>query len=340
MVSSERARPFPSTLASRPPSRLPRCVAPALSRDEDGRALAQAVRLLDAGVALLVQGETGTGKEVFARAAHAASARAAKPFVAINCTALPESLIEAELFGYEAGAFTGARRAGARGLLREADGGLVFLDEIGDMPLTLQPRLLRALQEREVLPVGAVRAVSIDVSLICATHHDLAGMVARGAFRADLYFRIAPYTMELPTVRSLGDRHAMVRRVWAGLEPQTRGVTLSCACEAALAACSWPGNFRQIAGTLRAMLALAEVGEELGLDALPPNLHRSPQPAAEAELPTAPGEGRLDQLARSAMREALQASGGNVSAAARRLGISRSTLYRRCLTHDRVGDPS
>jgi transcriptional regulator of acetoin/glycerol metabolism len=299
--------------------------------DTHGQArLARAVRLLDAGVPLLVQGETGTGKEVFARAAHAASARATKPFVAINCTALPESLIEAELFGYEAGAFTGARRAGAKGLLREADGGLLFLDEIGDMPLALQPRLLRALQEREVVPVGAVHATPIDVTLICATHRDLAKLVEDGAFRADLYFRIASYTVDLPTLRTLQDRAALVRTMWASLEPDQNRVTLSPECAAALATYAWPGNFRQLVGSLRAMLALAEPGEDLGLDALPSNL-RGPR-AADVNGQAEEDPARFDAIARDAMRNALRASNGNVSEAARRLGISRSTLYRRCLS--------
>jgi transcriptional regulator of acetoin/glycerol metabolism len=317
--------------------------------DGSGQArLARATRLLDAGVPVLVQGETGTGKEVFARAAHAASARSAKPFVAINCTALPESLIEAELFGYEPGAFTGARRGGAKGLLREADGGLLFLDEIGDMPLGLQPRLLRALQEREVLPVGGVKAVPIDVMVICATHRDLSRLVADGSFRADLYYRIASYTVELPTLRSLGSRATLIRSVWEGLAPDARGVTLSAPCEAALAAYSWPGNYRQLAGSLKAMLALAEDGECLGLDALPANMRGDPLPAlvarparttpGAADVPrgkprTAGGSaGQLGSIEREAMREALHASGGNVAQAARRLGISRSTLYRRYLS--------
>jgi transcriptional regulator of acetoin/glycerol metabolism len=261
---------------------------------------------------------------------------------------LPESLIEAELFGYEPGAFTGARRGGAKGLLREADGGLLFLDEIGDMPLGLQPRLLRALQEREVLPVGGVKAVPIDVMVICATHRDLSRLVADGSFRADLYYRIASYTVELPTLRSLGSRATLIRSVWEGLAPDARGVTLSAPCEAALAAYSWPGNYRQLAGSLKAMLALAEDGECLGLDALPANMRGDPLPAlvarparttpGAADVPrgkprTAGGSaGQLGSIEREAMREALHASGGNVAQAARRLGISRSTLYRRYLS--------
>ncbi|WP_246725244.1 sigma-54-dependent Fis family transcriptional regulator [Beijerinckia sp. L45] len=328
----DRARPHlpPAKHKDEPKPQQPN--GPAHFFDKNGQArLSRAVRLLDAGVPLLVQGETGTGKEVFARAAHAASARASKAFVAINCTALPESLIEAELFGYEAGAFTGARRAGAKGLLREADGGLLFLDEIGDMPLALQPRLLRALQEREVVPVGAVQATPIDVTLICATHRDLAKLVEDGAFRADLYFRIASYTVDLPTLRSFDDRAALLHRMWASLEPERRRITLSPDCAAALATYTWPGNFRQLVGSLRAMLALAEPDEELGLDALPSNL-RAPRAAEVNGRAEHDDPARFDSIARDAMRNAVRASKGNVSEAARRLGISRSTLYRRCLS--------
>ncbi|WP_375409639.1 sigma-54-dependent Fis family transcriptional regulator [uncultured Methylobacterium sp.] len=292
--------------------------------EETRRDLDRTVRLIDAGVSVLVQGETGTGKEVFARAAHARSRRGSRPFVAVNCAALPESLIEAELFGYEAGAFTGARKAGAKGLLREAEGGLLFLDEIGDMPLTLQSRLLRVLQEREVVPVGASRPVPLDVALICATHRALPELVERQAFRADLYFRIATYTVALPPLRVLDDRLALVRTIWRSLAGSE--VTLSPDCEAALSACEWPGNFRQLVGTLRALRALAEPGETVTVDALPADLKAARRTAPQ------PGTGHLDAIARDAMLAALAASGGNVSQAAHRLGISRSTLYRRCLS--------
>lgn len=303
-----------------PTSRSPEIVL----SEETRRDLDRTVRLINAGVSVLVQGETGTGKEVFARAAHARSRRGSRPFVAVNCAALPESLIEAELFGYEAGAFTGARKAGAKGLLREAEGGLLFLDEIGDMPLALQSRLLRVLQEREVVPVGASRPVPLDVALICATHRALPDLVERQAFRPDLYFRIATYTVALPPLRALDDRLALVRTIWQSLAG--REVTLSGDCEAALAICEWPGNFRQLVGTLQALRALAEPGETLTVDALPADLKAVRRPAPQ------PSAGHLDAIARDAMLAALAASGGNVSQAARRLGISRSTLYRRCLS--------
>jgi transcriptional regulator of acetoin/glycerol metabolism len=298
------------------------------------RLLARAVRLIDAGIPVVVEGETGTGKEVFSRAAHAACARAQKPFVAVNCAALPETLIEAELFGYEPGAFTGAARHGAKGLLRQAEGGLLFLDEIGDMPLSLQSRLLRALQEREVLPVGGTRPVQVDFALICATHRDLSRMVDEGAFRADLYYRIAPYRVRLPALRERPDRLALVQGLWARTDGPARHVHLSPACEAALAEADWPGNLRQLASCLRALAALAEPGEVLGPEDLPEGV--APRPASPAPR-RPPAAGPLDAIARDAMRAALAAHGGNVSRAARSLGISRSTLYRRCLTERAEG---
>ncbi|AWB21462.1 sigma-54-dependent Fis family transcriptional regulator [Methylobacterium currus] len=299
--------------------------------------LARAVRLIDADIPVVVEGETGTGKEVFARAAHAACGRSQKPFVAVNCAALPETLIEAELFGYEPGAFTGAARHGAKGLLRQAEGGLLFLDEIGDMPLSLQSRLLRALQEREVLPVGGTRPVPVDFALVCATHRDLSRMVEEGAFRADLYYRIAPYRVRLPALRERPDRLALVRALWARTDGPSRRVHLSPPCEAALAEAEWPGNLRQLAACLKALAALAETGESLGPEDLPEGVAgRRIAPRPDPTPRPASATGRLDTLAHEAMRAALAEHGGNVSRAARSLGISRSTLYRRCLT-ERAG---
>ncbi|WP_341991153.1 sigma-54-dependent Fis family transcriptional regulator [Azorhizobium sp. AG788] len=294
-------------------------------------ALARAVRLLEANVPVLVQGETGTGKDMFARALHGRSTRAGQPFIAINCASLPESLIEAELFGYEEGAFTGARRQGQKGLLRQADGGVLFLDEIGDMPLGLQARLLRVLQDRAVSPLGSGRPVPVDFALVCATHRALGDLVAAGQFRQDLYFRIAPYVIDLPALRTLPDRRDLVRTIWSRLGGAGLNVALSPGVEDLLADHDWPGNFRQLSGLLRAMLALAEPGQTLDASALPSEfLREKPEAAA---LPTVPptGEGALSDVTREAMRAALEACGGNVSRAARRLGIDRSTLYRRVL---------
>ncbi|NLH82342.1 MAG: sigma 54-interacting transcriptional regulator, partial [Phyllobacteriaceae bacterium] len=310
---------------------------------DDGRrrALTRTTRLLDAEVPVLIQGETGTGKEVFARALHAASRRADRPFVAVNCAALPEGLIEAELFGYEEGAFTGARRKGSKGLMREAEGGVLFLDEIGDMPVALQARLLRALEQREVTPLGGGRAVPVDFALICATHMGLVEAVERRAFRQDLYFRIAQYTVELEPLRAHPDLGRVVERLWSDHAAGT-GARLAPATLERLCRFDWPGNYRQLTATLRTLAILAEPGETLGVETLPADLRRAPRSALATEPPArlappvdAPSETTdLAGLTRSAMREALAASGGNVTRAAARLGVHRSTLYRRVLADD------
>nr|WP_255726303.1 sigma-54-dependent Fis family transcriptional regulator [Microvirga sp. ACRRW] len=324
----QRKRSTVSTLRSNkavPPTN----VAP-IFNSETHKALTRAVRLIDADVPVLVWGETGTGKEVFARAVHGGSARAGKPFVAVNCAAFPETLMEAELFGYQAGAFTGARTGGSKGHLREADGGVLFLDEIGDMPLALQTKLLRVLQEREVVPLGGSRAVPVDFTLICATNRNLSELVQSGGFRSDLYFRIAQYTIELQPLRSRADRRQLIDEVWKCLGAAGRNVRLEEECRERLSTYAWPGNFRQLVGCLRAMLALGEPGDRLGIDALPPDVRLAadavgPLPVKKAE----PHPATLDSMTMAAMRNALEAAEGNVSRAARRLGISRSTLYRR-----------
>ncbi|WMJ71115.1 sigma-54-dependent Fis family transcriptional regulator [Stenotrophomonas sp. 24(2023)] len=283
--------------------------------------LERAGRVLQAGLPVLLQGETGTGKEVFARELHARSTRAGRPFVAVNCAALPEGLIESELFGYEEGAFTGARRQGSPGLLRQADGGVLFLDEIGDMPLALQPRLLRVLQERELSPLGGGRPVKLDFALVCASHCDLPQAVAAGRFRADLYYRIADHVVDLPPLRLHPDRAALVDALW---QQVGQGHVLPADTRAVLAACLWPGNLRQLSACLRTLVALAEPGQRLGPALLPLQVRQSPALPAQAVA-----SGVLDDITEAAMRQALAASDGNVTAAARRLGISRSTLYRR-----------
>lgn len=289
-------------------------------------ALKRAVRLLDGDVPILIQGETGAGKEMFARALHAQSSRAQKPFVAVNCAALPEGLIEAELFGYEHGAFTGARRSGSKGVLREADGGVLFLDEIGDMPIGLQARLLRVVQDRAVTPLGGGKPTAIDIRLVCATHRDLTALAASETFRADLYFRLAQFTFALPPLRQLADRPGVIRAVWERLPREGR--ELGPATLAALSAHDWPGNHRELAGVLKALIALSDPGETVGPELLPASVGRLTW-VESAPLPE--GEGELGAIARGAMLAALDDCGGNVAAAARKLGVSRSTLYRRAL---------
>ena len=288
----------------------------------------KARRVADKGIALLIQGESGVGKELFARAVHESSQRRDRPFIAINCAAIPEHLIEAELFGYTAGAFSGARKEGSAGRLREADGGTLFLDEIGDMPLALQTRLLRVLQERSVTPVGASAAVPVDFALACATHCQLPQAVEQGRFRQDLYYRINGLTVQLPALRDRTDFLAITQRLLAQEGGQTPP-RIAPGLLARLAAHPWPGNLRQYASVLRTACALLPEDEEtLDWPHLPDDIVQALQSAPEPTLP-APAAMSLRQLSRTAIDQALQTAHGNVSQAARQLGISRQTLYRR-----------
>lgn len=271
-------------------------------------------RLLEADIPVLVLGETGAGKERFVQALHAASSRAAAPLVAVNCAAIPEGLIESELFGYEEGAFTGARRQGARGRLREADGGVLFLDEIGDMPMSLQARLLRVLQERLVVPLGGGGGQEVDIRIVAATHRDLGDEVAAGRFRADLYYRLCHYPLTLPPLRERGDVAQIAANLLLQHGSAGRGITLSPALADFIRRYPWPGNLRQLDNLLRTLLALVDDGTVLTPDHLPATL-RAAQPAQRQTANT--------------LHSLLQQHGGNASAAARALGISRSTFYRR-----------
>ena len=207
-------------------------------------------RVLGKPIALLIQGESGVGKELFARAAHDSGPRRGKPFVAINCAAVPENLIEAELFGYAPGAFTGARRDGSPGRLREAQGGTLFLDEVGDMPLAMQARLLRVLQERQVCPLGGGQSVAVDFFLICATHCKLREATELGRFRSDLYYRINGLTVQLPPLRERSDFAVLSQRLLCDLNPQRR-IHVAPELLVRLSAYTWPGNLRQYANALR-----------------------------------------------------------------------------------------
>ncbi|WP_261174517.1 sigma-54-dependent Fis family transcriptional regulator [Chromobacterium amazonense] len=314
--ASARLRPPAAHHRAAPSSAAaPAHSAPAL----DGLAeslFATALKLLEADIPVLILGETGTGKDRLARALHNGGSRRGAPFVAVNCAAIPEGLIEAELFGYQSGAFTGASRQGSKGRLREADGGVLFLDEIGDMPLSLQARLLRVLQEREVTPLGGGPAQRLDIRLICATHRDLRARVAEGAFRADLYYRLCHYPLTLPPLRERGDVAAIAQSMLDGMGAARRGIALSPALAQAIRGYRWPGNLRELANLLATLLALADDGATLSLEHLPAALRADMASAGHA-------------VADSALEQVLRRCGGNASAAARALGISRSTLYRR-----------
>ncbi len=292
------------------------------------RELERATRILAADLPVLLFGETGTGKEVFARELHKRFCPDA-PFVAVNCAGLPESLIESELFGYEEGAFTGARRRGSKGLLRAADGGILFLDEIGDMPLPLQARLLRVLQEREVVPLGASKPVKVDFALISATHCDLERAVEESRFRSDLYFRISQHAISLPALREQSNRQDLIRRIWNNHSHGHR-IELSDQAFDALTAFEWPGNLRQLVGSLRTLIALVGPGNRVQIDDLPIAIRKTlPAQTPAAEQSNAGDSSTLAGITEQAIQAALEATDGNVSVAARRLGISRSTLYRR-----------
>lgn len=297
----------------------------------------QAAAMLDADIPVLLQGETGVGKEVFARAMHQFSRWRSGPFVAVNCAALPAGLIESELFGYETGAFTGARKQGSAGLLRQAQGGVLLLDEIGDMPLELQSRLLRVLQERTVAPLGGGKSVAVSFGLVCATHCSLNDLVSRKHFRADLYYRIAHHCVTLPALREQRERGALISELWQQLGAEST-LALPAPVLGALSRYSWPGNYRQLLGVLRRLRVLIVTRSDasgLTLADLPVECRTSAEEGIGAvpvpETCASTSSTTLTALQENSMRSALQASGGNVSATARRLGISRSTLYRRIL---------
>jgi transcriptional regulator with PAS, ATPase and Fis domain len=291
--------------------------------------LQRARKLAPSAIPLLVQGESGAGKEVLARAMHGCGPRRGQAFVAVNCAALPEALIEAELFGYERGAFTGAAREGATGRIREAHGGTLFLDEIGDMPLAMQTRLLRVLQDRQVTPLGGGKPVAVDFWLICATHRDLRAQIEAGRFREDLFYRLNGFTLKVPALRARSDLEALLAQQLRALLPG-RDLEVEATLLAALRAYAWPGNLRQLASVLRTACALLDAHEGvIGWQHLCEDFAEQLRPPSVTAGATAPEPEDLRSISRGAIQRALAESGGNVSEAARRLGISRNTLYRR-----------
>ena len=298
-------------------------------------------RVLGRDITVLIQGETGTGKEWFAKAMHEDSPRRNGPFVAVNCAAIPEGLIESELFGYDEGAFTGARRKGAPGKILQADGGTLFLDEIGDMPLSLQARLLRVLQERMITPLGSTRACPVDVALVCATHRKLRELMAQGLFREDLYYRLNGLVVTLPPLRERTDLPELVRRL---VEAETRRgerVEISAEVMDLFRRHSWPGNLRQLHNLLRTALAMVDDDRSIARYHLPDDFLEEfgeigpvtaipLQPVSSQSAPPAQSApGSLDDLEATAIQRAVEFHRGNISAAARELGISRNTLYRK-----------
>ena len=285
---------------------------------------------------VLITGESGTGKELLAQGIHNASRRRDRPFVAINCGALAESLLESELFGYEEGAFTGSRRGGKPGLFEAAHTGTVFLDEIGDMPPLLQTRLLRVLQEREVLRLGGVEPTPIDVRVIAATHRDLKAEIVAGTFRDDLYYRIQVLRIRVPPLR---ERPSDIRAIAFRLaERLARRMNASSSVDGIVAALMprlqayhWPGNVRELQSILERALLLGPFPDDQSVDDVPlirellPELFESPPPAERpADLRHV---GKAIEIAH--VRKIVEECGGNLGEAAKRLGVSRSTVWRR-----------
>ncbi|WP_095054602.1 sigma-54-dependent Fis family transcriptional regulator [Pseudomonas sp. Irchel s3b2] len=288
----------------------------------------KALRVFERDVPLLINGETGSGKEAFAKAVHQASQRAEKTFVALNCAAIPESLIESELFGYRGGSFTGARKEGMRGKLQQADGGTLFLDEIGDMPLSMQTRLLRVLEDRQVVPIGG-EPESVNVRIISATHRNLHERVQDGSFREDLYYRLNGLEVALPALRERADKSQLLDFLLAE-EAGGETVLIDGPARQALLDFAWPGNVRQLRNVLRTLAALCD-GGRIGLEDLPAMIRQArPIPASAVEEPS---EYPLDDAERLALLTVLEQQRWHMTHTAEQLGVSRNTLYRKLRKH-------
>ena len=314
------------------------------SGDPQVDAVVQKVRrIIDRDIALLILGETGTGKELLARAVHQDSSRAKQAFVVVNCASIDETQIEAELFGCEDGAFTGARRKGSPGRIVQANGGTLFLDEIGAMPLAVQARLLRALQERSVTPLGSQRSIPIDIALIAATHRNLREMIQQQLFREDLYYRINGLALRLPPLRERTDLPALTHRILQ-TECPNGAPEISPPVMGLFQRCTWPGNIRQLANVLRTAAVMAG-GEALITEAhlsddFIDDAGRGAATAAPAMAPAATRaasgpplrngrEATLEETELELVRSTLAATQGNISEASKRLGVSRNTIYRK-----------
>ncbi len=285
-------------------------------------------KVIGRDIPILIMGETGTGKELLAQAIHNDSPRAGNPFVAVNCASIPETLIESELFGYEDGAFTGARKKGSIGKILQANGGSLFLDEIGDMPLGLQARLLRVLQERMVTPLGSTKSIPVNVAVICATNRNLRDQIAKSAFREDLYYRLNGLVVKLPPLRERTDLEIVIQKMLA-VESNGEHYTVSPDIMQMFKQHSWPGNFRQLTNLLRTAIVMAGDEREIRREHMPDDFLDDVGEAHCSAAPAAPGRARLADAEVSLIRSTLAAHDGNVSAAAKTLGVSRNTIYRK-----------
>ncbi|KPB75677.1 sigma-54-dependent Fis family transcriptional regulator [Pseudomonas cannabina] len=292
------------------------------------KAVLQARRLLEKDIPLLIHGETGVGKEVFVKALHQSSSRASQPLIAVNCAAIPAELVEAELFGYERGAFTGANQKGSIGLIRKADKGTLFLDEVGDMPMPVQARLLRVLQERCVQPLGSSELYPVDIRLISATNRSLREQVQAGHFRQDLYYRVSGLSIELPPLRERTDKHALIQRIWERHRDAHQRAGFSREVLELFEHHPWPGNIRQLNSVIQVALALADE-QPISTEHLPADFLLDMSMDEECRGPLEAGPLPCRQPSTENLSHQLQAAGGNISLLAKQLGVSRNTLYKR-----------
>ncbi|WP_070886140.1 sigma-54 interaction domain-containing protein [Pseudomonas argentinensis] len=300
--------------------------SPVANHPASGRIFAQARQVAASDVKVLLQGETGVGKTLIAQYIHKRSPRAAQPFLALNCGALPENLIEAELFGYVAGAFTGAGSKGKRGLLELAHHGTVFLDEIGDLPLPLQVKLLKVIEESRFIPVGGLELKEVDVRIITATHHDLRQMVAEGRFRADLYYRLNVVPIHIPALRERPDEIQPLLDFYLAEFNARYGRELTWELEAldALTDYPWPGNIRELINLVERLVVTCS-GEAVELFDLPEEMRLSASDAGSESLPL---RKQVEQLERRLIRNAL-VQHKTTRAAAKALGLSQATLVQK-----------
>lgn len=301
--------------------------SPVADHPASGRVFAQARQVAASDVKVLLQGETGVGKTLIAQYIHKSSPRAAQPFLALNCGALPENLIEAELFGYVPGAFTGAGSKGKRGLLELAHHGTVFLDEIGDLPLALQVKLLKVIEESRFIPVGGLELKEVDVRIITATHHDLRAMVGDGRFRADLYYRLNVVPIHIPALRERREEIQPLLDFYLTEFNQRYGRQLEWGLEAldALTDYSWPGNIRELINLVERLVVTCS-GAVVELFDLPEEMRNSERDASDDSL--LPLRKQVEQLERRLIRNAL-VQHKTTREAARVLGLSQATLVQK-----------
>lgn len=294
-----------------------------------------ALRAARSNSTVLILGESGTGKELLAHALHNESARAGQPFVKVNCAAIPRDLLESELFGYESGAFSGALKGGKPGKFELANRGTIFLDEIADMSLEMQAKVLRAVQEREIQKVGGTREVKVDVRIIAATNKDLVKLTAKGEFRSDLYYRLAVIELQMPPLRERPEDIPLLVRSLMDRVCREAGIEVKALTPAAMEAMqsyAWPGNVRELVHTLERIVNIAE-HDVIDWADLPPYVVSNAVPSAVAPTPLGKPSSaireRLNMTERDLVMKALQATGGNKLRAAEQLGIHRSVLYRK-----------